>query len=245
MPLSGRLARFIPCSFSEKSFYCHHRTSKSGMTRSNCSPRRRRNPPIKEILNHRQNSAGEIAEAVGEVAVVAGDEGVVAEIAVLAEDDVAKKEIAERVHAEHIDDGAREDDVAFGLAHFGGVHEEPAVGPDLFRDREHGGHQEGGPIDGVKTDDVFADEVKVGGPVAAPFVSGAADGAEIGGERVEPDVKDVRLFTGDGNAPANGGAGDAETFQTAFDEADDFVATSFWLDETGILFVKIEQRLLE
>jgi len=91
----------------------------------------------------------------------------------------------------------------------------------------------------------FADEVKVGGPVGALFVFWASDSAEISGERVEPDVEDVRLFTGDGNAPANGSAGDAEIFQTAFDEADDFVATGFRLDETGILFVKIEQRLLE
>jgi len=44
------------------------------------------------FLDERGGAAGEIAEAVGEVAVVAGDEGVVAEIAVLAEDDVAKKE---------------------------------------------------------------------------------------------------------------------------------------------------------
>src|ERR1700739_2316691 len=50
----------------------------------------------------------------------AGDKGVVAEIAVLAEDDVAQEEITERVHAEHVDDRARENDVAFGLAHFGG-----------------------------------------------------------------------------------------------------------------------------
>src|SRR5579859_117813 len=99
MPLSGRLARFIPCPFSEKPLDRRHGASQGRMTRPGSSLRRGRNSPIKEILNHRQNSAGQITEAVGEVAVVAGDEGVVAEIAVLAENDVAQKEIAQRVHA--------------------------------------------------------------------------------------------------------------------------------------------------
>ena len=58
----------------------------------------------------------------------------------------------------------------------------------------------------MKTNDVFADEMQIGGPEAALFVVGAADGAEVGGERVEPDVENVRLFAGNGNAPANRGA---------------------------------------
>ena len=78
-----------------------------------------------------------------------------------------------------------------------------------FRQRQHRGHQERGPIDSVETNDVFADEMHIGGPHAALFVIRAADGAEIGGERVEPDVEDVRLFAGHGNAPADGGARDA------------------------------------
>ena len=32
--------------------------------------------------------------------------------------------------------------------------------------RQAGGHQEGGPVDAVEADDLFADEVEVGGPVA-------------------------------------------------------------------------------
>ncbi len=154
------------------------------------------------LFDHGGGATGEIAVAVGEVAVVAGDECVVAEVAVVAEGDFAQQEITECVHAEHVDDGARKDNVALGLAHLRLVHEEPAVGPDLFREGEHGGHEERGPVDGVKTDDVFADDVEIGGPVATLFEVGAADGAEISGEGVEPDVEDVRFFAGNGECPS-------------------------------------------
>src|SRR5262249_9166826 len=110
---------------------------------------------------------------------------------------------------------------------------------------KHGGHEKRGPIDGVETNDVLADEMQIGGPVAALFVFGATNGAEIRSKRIEPDVEDVRLFAGHGNAPANGGAGDAEVFQTAFNEADDFVLAGFRLDEIGILAIEVEQRLLK
>src|SRR5579883_1414609 len=108
------------------------------------------------LLDEGGSAAGEIAEAVGEVAVIAGDERVVAEVAVLAEDDFAQQEIAQRVHAKHVDDGSRQDDVALGLAHFGGVHQEPAVRPNLLGNGQHGSHEERGPIDGVETDDVLS-----------------------------------------------------------------------------------------
>src|ERR1700676_53714 len=87
--------------------------------------------------------------------------------------------------------------------------------------------------------------MQVGGPVALLLVLRAANGAEIGGQRVEPDVKNVRLFSGNRNAPADGGASDAEIFEAAFDEAEDFVLSGLGLNEIGIFFVEIEQRLLE
>src|SRR5208337_2167117 len=100
----------------------------------------------------------------------------------------------------------------------------------LLWKRQHGGHQEGGPVDSVEPDDIFADKMHIGGPHAALFVVGAAHGTEIRGERVEPDVEDMRLFAGDGNAPADSGAGDAEILQAAFNEADDFVFAAFGLN---------------
>ncbi len=119
------------------------------------------------------------------------------------------------------------------------------MGPDLFRQRQAGGHQESGPVDGVEADDFFADEMEIGWPESGFLILRAADSAEIGGKCVEPDVKNVRLFTRNGNAPANRSARDAEIAEAAFDKAEDFVATSFWLDEIGMLGVPIEKRLLK
>ena len=98
------------------------------------------NLAAKVFVDHRCGAAGKIAKTVGQIAVVARNERVVAEIAVLAEDDFAQQEIAESIHAEHIRDRARKHDIALGLAHFAGVHQEPAVGPNLSWKREHGGH---------------------------------------------------------------------------------------------------------
>src|SRR5438552_15003487 len=117
--------------------------------------------------------------------------------------------------------------------------------PDLLGDRQTGGHQECRPVDGMEPDDVFSNDVDVGGPVALLFVIGTADGAEIRGERVEPNVKNVRLFTGNRNAPTNRSASDAQIAQAALDKAQYFVAARFRLDEFRMLGVPIEKRLLK
>src|SRR6516225_4403425 len=82
-------------------------------------------------------------------------------------------------------------------------------------------------------------------PKTALFVFRAIDGAEIRGKRVEPDIKNVRFLPGNGNAPPDGRAGDAEILQPALHETDNFVAPCLRLDEIRILSVKIKKRLLE
>src|SRR5260370_12112755 len=87
--------------------------------------------------------------------------------------------------------------------------------------------------------------MNVSGPISDLLVVGAADGAEIGGERVEPDVKHVWFFAGNGNAPTNRSARDAQVAEAALDEAENFVAARFGLNEIRMFGVPIEERLLE
>src|SRR5690242_6601780 len=204
-----------------------------------------RNLAAEIFLDERGRTAGKIAEAVREVAVIARDQRVVAEIAVLAEYHFAQQKITQRVHAQHVGNRPRQDDVALGLAHFSRVHEEPAVGPHLLRHRLHGGHQKRGPINSVEANDVFADEMQIRRPHAAAFKLRPADRAETGRERVEPNIKDMWLFAGNGDAPANRRARNAEIFEAAFHETYNLVAARLRLDKIRILFVKIEQRLLK
>src|SRR5882757_7780612 len=204
-----------------------------------------RNFSAETLFNHRGCAAREIAKPIGKIAVVARDQRIVTEIAVLAEHDFAHQKITHRVHAEHVRNRTRQYNVSFGLAHFARVHQEPAVRPDLFWHRQHRRHQECGPVHRVKTNDVFSDEMQIARPEAALFVFWTADGAEVRRERIEPDVKHVRLLARNRNAPANRGTRDAQILQTAFDETDNFVLARFRLNESRIPFVKIEQRFLK
>src|SRR5260370_42072080 len=94
-------------------------------------------------------------------------------------------------------DGPGANDVAERLAHFGAVHEQPAVGPDLFRYRKAGGHQEGGPVNGVEADDFLADEMEIGGPEFCFLILRAAARNEGCGWRVEPEAKEGLVLDGD------------------------------------------------
>ena len=131
---------------------------------SGCASRCAGITPSRYWLDHRERAAGEIAEAVGEFGVVAVDERVVTEAAILPEDDFAEQEIAQGFDAHHLADGLGAHDVAARLAHLVVFEKQPAVGEDLLRQRQVGGHQEGGPEDGVEAEDFLADEMQVGGP---------------------------------------------------------------------------------
>src|ERR1700687_6506562 len=118
------------------------------------------------LLDHCEDASGEVAETVGEVAVVALDECVVTEIAVLAENGLAQKIVSKSIHAEDVHDGPRANDVSELFAHFGAVHEQPAMRPDLFWQGEAGGHQKCRPVHGVEADDFLADEMDIGRPAS-------------------------------------------------------------------------------
>jgi hypothetical protein len=65
-----------------------------------------------------------------------------------------------------IDHGEGIDNVAHRFGHLFAAVEQKAVRIDPFRRRDPGGDQEGLPVDRVKADDVFVDDVKIGRPEA-------------------------------------------------------------------------------
>ncbi len=71
---------------------------------------------------------------------------------------------AERVHAPFVNDRDRVNDVAGALAHLLAVLLPPAVDENLFRQRQAHRLEHDRPIDGVKFQDVLADDVNVRGP---------------------------------------------------------------------------------
>ena len=178
-----------------------------------------RDDAVAVLVEHVDGAVEEVAEAVGELGVVAGLEALVGPVAVGADGELAQDVVAEGVEAPVADDGDGIDDVAGGLGEFLPVLLPPAVGEDLEGEREAGRVQHDGPIDGVEFDDVLADDVDVGGPEGEGRLGhgggrgGEAEGMEDGGvamvsgdgdvvgEGVEPDVGDPVRGEGQRDAP--------------------------------------------
>jgi hypothetical protein len=73
------------------------------------------------------------------------------------------------------------------------------MGGDGFWEGQASGQEEGGPVNTMEADDFFADEVEVGGPILLEVgfvVAAIAQGCDVVGEGVQPDVDDVFLRCG-------------------------------------------------
>ena len=111
-------------------------------------------------------------------------------------------------------------------------------------------HQKRGPVDGMKPQDVFADQVqrrpelfKADGPLA--FFITVADGRDVIRERVEPDVDCVGRIIRHRNAPTHRTSQPAnrEVLQATANKAHYFVAPRFGANEVGPCFVQLEQSI--
>src|ERR1019366_9240648 len=105
-------------------------------------------------------------------------------VAVLPERHLAQEEIAHLVDAVEVGEIEGIDDVADRLRHFFTAAEQETVGVDALLHGNARRHQEGRPVHRVKADDVLADDVHVGRPVApvrVALVGKAATGDVVGG----------------------------------------------------------------
>ena len=118
------------------------------------------------LCDHRQRALRQIAEIVGEIGIDARDDGLVIVVAVLPERHLAQEEVAHLVDAVLVGKVEGIDDVADRLRHLLAPVEQEAVGIDPLLQRHAGRHQERRPVHRVKADDVLADDVHIGRPVA-------------------------------------------------------------------------------
>ena len=120
-----------------------------------------------ELLgDHRQRALRQIAEIVGEIGIDARDDGLVVVVAVLPERHLAQEEIAHLIDAVLIGEIEGIDDVADRLRHLLAAVEQEAVRIDPLLHGNARRHQERRPVHRVEADDVLADDVHVGRPVA-------------------------------------------------------------------------------
>ena len=142
---------------------------------------------------HFDYPAEQVAEVIGQIAVVAGDEGVLGEAGVVAHGHFGEQEVAEGVHAVLVHHIHRVYGVAARFAHLVASGEPPAVGEDGLGHFDVHGAEHGRPVDGVGGKNVLADQV-IGGrpPLLERFVVlPVADAGDVVDQRVEPDVADV------------------------------------------------------
>ena len=158
-------------------------------------------------------------------------------------------EIADSVNAEDVHKIVRVDDIALGLGHLFTALQQPGVAEDLFGKRHAQSHQEDRPVDGVETDDVLADQMKVGGPVLIKeritvAVGIVAQAGDIVAQRIEPHIDDVTGREIDRDAPGEGGARDTQILQTGLQEVvDHLVLTALRLNELGMLLDVLHQLI--
>ena len=137
-------------------------------------------------------------------------------------------EIADRIHAEHVNQVIGIDHVAAGLAHLVALviallglvlaAQKPRMTEYLLRQRLSQRHQEDGPVDGMEPDDILADQVQIRRPVLLVEVAVIAvhiisQSGCVVAEGVKPHIDHVLRVEIHRDSPLEGGSGDAEVLQ--------------------------------
>src|SRR5690348_14382914 len=201
--------------------------------------------------NHGQGAAGQVAQVVSQVGVVALHQSVEGKRAVLPEYDFPQQEIAQGVAAHSFHDGFGAHHVAAGLRHLVVLEEQPAVCHNRFRQGQAGSHQKRRPIDAVEAHDFLANHVHVGRPVTleALLVGGIgraeANGGTVVAERVQPHVDHVPAVVRHRHAPAEGAARHRKVAQTGAHERRHLVASRLRTYEIRLIAVQLQQLFLK
>src|SRR5680860_349019 len=199
-------------------------------------------------VDHRQHAAGQVAEVVGKLGLVAGLEARRRDRAILAEADLTEAVEAQRVGAKALDDLERVEHVAERLRHLLLTHHQVAVDRHPLRRLEVRRPEQRRPDHRVELEDVLGHHVQVGGPVARGQVLALAGEAECGDvveQGVEPDVHALLGVPGQPHPPLQLGTRERDVLQPPLDEGDRLVAAEIRHDEVGPFLVEAFELGLE
>ena len=193
------------------------------------------------LVAHGDGAVDKVAEDVGQIGIDSLAEQLVGQSAVAGKGHLVEQIVSDCVNAEQVDQMVGIDDIAAGFGHFVFAHHQPGVTEYLLGELYAQSHQHNGPVDGVESENILADEVDVGGPVffellAVLSVHVKAGECDVVAQCVDPYVDDVTGRKLNGNAPCEGGAGYAQILQAGTDEVvEHFVLSGFGLDELGVI----------
>src|SRR6201982_4035849 len=113
------------------------------------------------LMDHRDNAAGKVAEAVRQVSVVPCNQRVARKISILPKNNLAQQIEAQRIIAEHLHDRLGGRDVPFRLAHLLLLEKQPPMRDNLLWQRHSSRHQKRRPINRVETDNLLPHRMNV------------------------------------------------------------------------------------
>ena len=200
------------------------------------------------LLDHGNGAAHQVAQVVDQIGVHAGQQRLVGVVAVRAEGHLAHEVVAQRVHAVALHDGRGVDHVALGLAHLVVAEQQPAVAEHLLGQLKSQRVEHDRPVDRMEAHDLLAHQVHVRGPVLIEqrgIVAAVAQGGDVVGQRVDPDVDHVLGIEVHRHAPLEGGAADAQILKARAQEVvQHLVGPRRRLDEVGMALDVVDQPVL-
>ena len=128
-------------------------------------------------------------------------------------------EVPHRIHTEQLHQIVGVDHIAQALGHLVALHQQPGVTEHLLGQLLAHAHKENGPINGVETNDVLADQMQIRRPellilfVVIAIRVIAAEG-DIVAQGIQPHIGHMAGVKFHGNAPGKAGAGNAQILQT-------------------------------
>ena len=162
---------------------------------------------IEPAAGHRAGAVQQVADGVGQVVVDQIAEPLLLKVAFLAEGDVPQEVPTDRVTAAALEQLGGVQDVAQGLAHLLAFPGQEAVAKDLGGKGQARREQHGGPVDGMETEDVLADDMDRRRPAPAQgcvevgCVTLFEQRGDVAEQRIKPDIKGVTVVAGNGDAP--------------------------------------------
>ena len=145
--------------------------------------------------------------------------------------------ITDSIYTEELNQLICIDYISFGFAHFSIALKQPRMSEYLFRKRKIQRHQEDRPVNGMETNDIFSDQVKICRPIFVEFIAAVsvaviADTCDIVCQSIQPYIYNVLRIEIYRDSPFKGCSGYTEILKSRKKEVvHHLVFTRLRLDE--------------
>ncbi len=204
-------------------------------------------PAAYVLLDHGQDAAQQVAEIIGQVGVQPADQGVFTEAGIQSEDHLSQEEVAQGVPAVFLGEIERPNHIAETFGHLAPLHLPVPVHMEMAVQGDLGRPEHGGPVNAVRFDDVFGDQVIGLGPEGPRFFAvGIAEAAQVIDQGIKPDVGDIVAIEGERDPPSQTAdrPRDAQIFEGLPEKGQHLISVPLGTDEVRVFLEVLDQPLL-